>query len=141
MSQSKEQLRNKILSFLKEKDSGALATEGIDLRVSPVKYYIDEKMNIYIHSAGGEKFKNLEKVNKVCMLICTDFINNFDKIKGVQIFGYCEIGENGSSLYEEAERYCPWNHETDMAVIKLIPDRIIYKDGISEDGSKQTYIM
>ena len=137
MSQSKHHLEEKINRFLKEKDTGAFATHGNDIRVSPVKYFVDEKNNIYIHSNGGSKFSNLERKSEACLLISTEFGDDLNRVKGVQIFGHCEIGENGSPLYEEADRYCPWNYDLDSAVIKLTPDQIVYKDGITEDGSKQ----
>lgn len=140
MSQTQEHLREKIGTFLKQKDTAALATHGVQLRVSPVKYFIDDRLNIYIHSEGGAKFDNLEKNNEVSVLVSTEYATDLNKIKGIQVFGHCEIGENGSSLYEEAERYCPWNHDLDTAVIKITPERIIFKDGITEDGSKQTWL-
>ncbi|MFP4698014.1 MAG: pyridoxamine 5'-phosphate oxidase family protein [Eubacteriales bacterium] len=139
MSQSQEHLHEKIHTFLRQKDTGALATTGVEMRVSPVKYYVDERSNIYIHSDGGKKFDNIQKNHNVCLLISTEFSEDLNKIKGIQVFGHCEVGENGSSLYEEAERFCPWNHDNDTTVIKITPDHIVYKDGITEDGSKQVW--
>jgi general stress protein 26 len=140
MSQSQEHLLEKINTFLKQKDTAALATHGNEIRVSPVKYYMDVNHNIFIHSNGGDKFNNIEKNHNVCLLVSTEFEEDLNKIKGVQVFGHCEVGENGSPLFAEAERFCPWElFDNNSTIIKVTPDYMVYKDGINEDGSKQVW--
>lgn len=54
------QLRNAILDFAQGRDTGYLGTSGPGgVHVSPVKYFIDQDLNVYIHSRGGTKFENL----------------------------------------------------------------------------------
>ena len=51
------QLKEAILTFAQGRDTGYLGTVGPDgVRVSPVRYFMDNDLNVYIHSKGGTKF-------------------------------------------------------------------------------------
>ncbi|PRX29790.1 pyridoxamine 5'-phosphate oxidase [Orenia metallireducens] len=135
------ELKETIINFLKKKDTGALATSGIETRVSPVKYFLGEGLDIYIHSNGGSKFKNLEKNKEVCLLVSTEFYGDYETIKGVQIFGQAEIGQEGSNLHHEAEQYCPFEHMGDEGgyIIKINAKKAIYKDAVDGSGEKSIW--
>ncbi|WP_051412202.1 pyridoxamine 5'-phosphate oxidase family protein [Halonatronum saccharophilum] len=137
---SEQDLKMDIIDFLKAKDTGALATSGRDTRVSPVRYFLGEGMDIYIHSDGGSKFDNLEVNNQVCFLASTEFYGDYQTIKGVQIFGNAEIGDLNSTLYKEGEKHCPFEHGEEVdKIIKITPKEIVYKDGVDGDGEKHRW--
>ena len=136
----KEQLRQAILNFAKGRDTGFLGTTGpAGLRVSPVKYFMDDDLNIYIHSKGGSKFHNLSSNGEVCLLVSSPFKDNFHQIKGVQFFGTAQVVESNSGLYSRAEELCPWRHDYDVKLIYLPCDRAIYVDRISREDIKQEW--
>lgn len=136
---SQTQLKQAITDFMAGRDTGYLGTGGKELRVSPVKYFVDQDLNIYIHSKGGGKFDNLRHDEEVCMLVCTPFEDDFQKIKGVQVFGRAAVGDTGSALYEQAEELCPWDHPDDVQVIKIDTEQIVYVDRLSQTHIKQTW--
>ena len=69
---AQQQLFQEILDFAQSKDTGALGTMGpAGLRVSPVKYFVDDELNLYIQSKGGSKFTNLAANDQVCLLVST----------------------------------------------------------------------
>ncbi|KRQ87509.1 Pyridoxamine 5'-phosphate oxidase [Caloramator mitchellensis] len=142
---SREELQNSVKNFLKEHIQGSLATvlDGVP-RSSPVLYFFSDDFNIYIVSAGGEKFKAIEKNNNVCLLVNTEYLD-FRRIKGVQIFGKAQIGEVNSNLYEEGKRVIENNNfklRGDEKIIKIVPDEIIYLDSTKTgDRTKQILKM
>ncbi|QUH21642.1 pyridoxamine 5'-phosphate oxidase family protein [Alkaliphilus sp. B6464] len=139
------ELRDHIISFLKEHKSGSLATylDGRP-RCSPIQYFVGNEMDIYILSAGGDKFKAIEENPDVCLLVNTEYIN-FRKIKGVQVFGKATTSIENRTLFEEALKYSPDPHLIEMnreslKVIKIVPHEVVYLDSL-EDGDRTKQIL
>ena len=139
------ELKEHIMTFLKEHKEGSLATclNGMP-RSSPVQYFIDDNMSIYILSAGGEKFNAIHQNPNVCLLVNTNYIT-YRRIKGVQIFGKATTSIENPGLFEEAKRQNPeaymMDHERNQVkVIKVIPDEIVYLDS-TEDGDRTKQIL
>lgn len=137
------ELKKNIIEFLKEHKSASLATCLNKIpRSSPVQYFMGKNLDIYIISAGGDKFKAIEQNNEVCLLVNTEYIN-YRQIKGVQVFGKAETSLQKSDLFDEAKEFCPDKHimeqEKDkIKVIKIDPDEIVYLDSLqSGDRTKQ----
>jgi hypothetical protein len=140
---SSSQLKAKVINFLKEHIEGSLATCMNNIpRCSPVQYFIGDELDIYIVSAGGDKFNAIAKNPNVCLLVNTDYLD-YRKIRGVQIFGRASTSLANSSVYDEAKRYAPANHiinteKESLKVIKIIPEEIVYLDALHEgDRTKQ----
>jgi uncharacterized protein len=127
------QLKNEISNFLKEHKSGSLATIINDVpRSSPVQYYLGDNMNLYITSAGGEKFKAIDQNNNVCLLVNTNYLD-YTRIKGVQIFGKAQTSPNNPALINEAKKYIYDNSiidKNDLKIIKIEPREIVYLNSI-----------
>ncbi len=137
---SESELQDAIAEFLFTHDSGYLGTVGEDVpRVSPVRYYADEDFNVYIHSRGGSKFDNLAQNDNACLLVCTEFIDDLTKIRGIQVFGQAQVAEAGDPMFEMAEEFCPWQHTDDIHLIRIKPKEIIYVDSISGTKIKQRW--
>lgn len=137
---TEKELRENIISFLKKKDTGALATSGVDTRVSPVKYFLGEELDIYIYSDGGSKFDNLKENNQVCLLVSTEFYGDYKTIKGVQVFGKAQIGDSNSYIYQEAIEYCPFDSLDDQGyIIKINAEQVVYKDSVDGNGEKHIW--
>lgn len=139
------ELRNHIREFLKEHKSASLATCQDSIpRCSPVQYFLGEEMDIYILSAGGEKFKSIEKNPNVCLLVNTEYIN-FRRIKGIQVFGQATICAQDKSVFEEAMKYNPDNEIVQfkgdkLKAIKIVPTEVVYLDSL-EDGNRTKQIL
>lgn len=139
------ELRQRSIAFLKEHKSASLATCMNDIpRSSPVQYFMGEDMNIYILSAGGEKFNAIQQNPNVCMLVHTEYIN-YRQIKGVQVFGRAVTSVEKPTLFEEAKDFCPdvylMDQERDrIKVIKIIPNEIVYLDSL-EHGERTKQIL
>jgi uncharacterized protein len=140
---SPAELKNKITSFLSEHIDGALATCMNNIpRSSPVQYFMGDDMNIYILSAGGDKFNAIEQNPNVCLLVNTEYIA-YRKIKGVQIFGKATTSMQDSSLKDEARKFAPDlylfdKEKNNLNVIKIVPKEIVYLDSLREgDRTKQ----
>ncbi|PAB58778.1 pyridoxamine 5'-phosphate oxidase family protein [Anaeromicrobium sediminis] len=137
------ELKNEILDFLKEHISASLATCLNDIpRSSPVQYFLGNDMDIYILSAGGEKFKAIEKNNNICLLVNSEYIS-YRKIRGVQIFGTATTSIEDISLKDEAHKYCPdhyLHNNEDLKVIKISPREIVYLDSIDK-GNRTKQIL
>lgn len=70
------ELRDSVINFLKEHKSGSLATVMDNFpRSSPVQYFLGEGTDIYILSAGGDKFNAINQNPNVCLLVNTEYIN------------------------------------------------------------------
>lgn len=140
---SPQALREDITRFLMEHKDAALGT-CLDLkpRTSPVQYFLGEELEIYILSAGGEKFEAIKANPNVCLLVNTEFIT-YRRIKGVQIFGRATTSQEDHHLLEEAMRYSPMESsmnidQEQLKAIKIIPEEIVYLDAIeSGDRTKQ----
>ncbi|MEW9121802.1 MAG: pyridoxamine 5'-phosphate oxidase family protein [Thermotaleaceae bacterium] len=137
------ELKAHIEGFLKEHREASLATSLHNIpRSSPVQYTIGEDMNIYIFSAGGEKFQAIEENPNVCLLVNTEFINH-RKIKGVQVFGKAVTSIQHPELFDEGKAYAPDPMEVEhergaLKAIKITPTEIVYLDAIEEgDRTKQ----
>lgn len=140
---TESELKKEIISFLKQNESGSLATYGNDQpRCSPVKYFVGEDTDIYILSAGGDKFMAIEQNPNVCLLVNTEYAD-YRKIKGVQIFGVAKTSLANPRLKDEAYKKCPNSDELhregeSLAVIKIIPEEIVYLDSLKTgDRTKQ----
>lgn len=142
---SAERLKVLIAEFLMEHKDGSLATCMNNIpRSSPVQFFVGDNMNIYILSAGGEKFKAIGENPNVCLLVNTNYIN-LRQIKGVQIFGTATTSLIDPTLYQEAkEQYQDkyiMDHERDnLKVIKIIPEEIVYLDSLG-DGDRTKQIL
>lgn len=142
---SSNELKQKIIEFLRQHKEGSLATCMNNIpRSSPVQYFLGDDLNIYIQSAGGEKFKAIKQNPNVCLLVNTEYIN-YRKIKGVQIFGTATTSLEDESLFEEAIKYCPepWllSSERDkLKIIKIVPTEIVYLDSL-KDGDRTKQIL
>jgi len=140
---SERELREHIKEFLTEHNEGALATVYNNIpRCSPVQYFLGEDLNVYIISAGGDKFKAIEQNPNVCLLVNTDYIN-YRRIKGIQLFGRATTSIRDSKLIDEAMMYSPdpyiLEQERDsIKIIKIIPEEIVYLNSLKEgDRTKQ----
>lgn len=134
------ELKNAIFEFALGRDTGYLGTSGPGgVHVSPVKYFIDSELNVYIHSHGGTKFENLAVNDQACLLVSTPFGDDFHKIKGVQLFGKAKVAEANSQLYEMAEELCPWDHQDDVKLIKLSADAAVFVDRLHGEDIKQKW--
>lgn len=141
---SREELTREIHDILNEHRSGSLATVIDDFpRSSPVLYFTGNDMDLYIVSAGGDKFKAIEKNNNVCLLVNSDYIN-YKKIKGVQVFGKAQTSIENKNIIEEAKKYSPDKHlieeHKDIKIIKIIPDEIVYLNSL-EEGNRTKQIL
>lgn len=144
------ELKKLVNTFLKENDNGALATCGNDKhqpRCSPVMYTtadVDDEVDIFILSAGGTKFGEIEENSQVCLLVNTDY-TDYKRIKGVQVFGTATTSYSNPRLIDEA--YSRSNAkeifqkaDEDLKVIKIIPDEIIYLDSL-ETGDRTKQVL
>lgn len=141
---SSEELKILISEFLKEHKEGSLATCMNNIpRSSPVQYLVGDNMNIYILSAGGEKFNAIAENSNVCLLVNTDYINHRE-IKGVQIFGTATTSLKEPMLYLEAKEQHPtqyvMDNERDLKVIKIVPEEVVYLDSLG-DGDRTKQIL
>lgn len=137
------ELREHVRKFLGERCNGSLGTclNGMP-RSSPVQYYLGQDLEIYILSAGGDKFRAIEQNPNVCLLVNTEYIN-YTRIKGVQVFGRAMTSEYEPGLLHEAFEFCPDCHINDfpkdsIKAIKIIPEEIVYLNSLeSGDRTKQ----
>lgn len=134
------QLKEAIYEFAQGRDTGYLGTVGPGgVHVSPVRFFIDEELNVYIHSRGGTKFENLADNDQVCLLVATPFLDDFHQIKGVQLFGRANVPPPNSQLYEMAEELCPWEHEKDVKLIHIKTKSAVFVDRLSGADIKQKW--
>lgn len=140
---STSELKSHIIEFLKDRSQGSLATCADQVpRSSPVRYFLGNNLNIYILSAGGEKFNFIERNPRVCLLVNTDYVD-FRQIKGVQIFGKAVTSLQEPRLFGEALQQCKMLGERksqlyDLMVIKVIPEEIVYLNSLGDgDRTKQ----
>ncbi|SDY97968.1 Pyridoxamine 5'-phosphate oxidase [Proteiniborus ethanoligenes] len=139
---STTELKQNIKSFLNENNLASLATCGNNIpRCSPVQYFTGNDLDIYVISAGGDKFNNIQDNPNVCLLVNTEYLD-YKKIKGVQIFGQAHTSLKHSDLIDEAKRYAP--HKQLLAIqkdwiniIKIVPEEIVYLDALNGDRTKQ----
>ncbi|MFP4016882.1 MAG: pyridoxamine 5'-phosphate oxidase family protein [Halanaerobiales bacterium] len=137
------ELKEHIIEFLKEHREASLATCLNNIpRSSPVQYFLGEDMNIYIFSAGGEKFRAIAENHNVCLLVNTEYIN-YRRIKGVQIFGKARTSDEDKFLMDEAQIYTPdpylfESKRNDLKIIKIVPEEVVYLNSLVEgDRTKQ----
>ncbi len=140
-----QELKQHIKDFLIEHKQGSLATTINNIpRSSPVQYFTDDNMNLYIVSAGGEKFNAIKDNPNVCLLVNSDYID-YKKIKGVQVFGKASTSLDNEDILEEARRYSPEpyiidNNKTSLNAIKIQPEEIVYLDSL-RDGDRTKQIL
>ncbi len=136
------ELKKEIKSFLNENKTATLATCGNNIpRCSPVHYFTGSEMDLYVISAGGDKFNNIQENPNVCLLVDTGYLD-YRKIKGVQVFGQAQTSLKHSNLIDEALRFSPdWQQlereKDNINVIKIVPDEIVYLDALNGDRTKQ----
>lgn len=139
------QLEEEIIDFLRQHKSGSLATcMGNIPRSSPVLYFLGRQMDIYILSAGGEKFRAIAENPNICLLVNTEYIN-FRRIKGVQVFGRAITSQQDDRILKEAMKYTPNNEalqfkNQNINAIKIFPEEIVYLDSIV-DGDRTKQIL
>jgi len=140
---SSAELSKHVEEFLSEHNEGALATVYNNIpRCSPVQYFLGDHLNVYIVSAGGEKFKAIEQNPNVCLLVNTDYIN-YRRIKGVQLFGTAITSIKDPSIFDEAMMYSPdpyilEKERNSVKIIKIVPKEIVYLNSLKEgDRTKQ----
>lgn len=138
---STEELKLRIVEFLKEHKYGTLATSMNNIpRSSPVQYFVGQNMNIYILSVGGEKFKAISENENVCLLVSNEFISH-RKIKGVQVFGTARTSLMDSKIYEELKLHNVYAEiKNGLKVIKIIPEEIVYLNSV-EDGNRTKQVL
>lgn len=138
---SQKELAEEIYRFARGRDTGALGTRGpAGLRVSPVRYFIDEELNLYIQSEGGSKFTNLEADNTVCLLVSSEFDGDCRKIRGVQFFGQGEVLEQDNAQYAAAIRFSPWPANENSRLIRIHCKHAVYVDRIMHKNLKQEWV-
>lgn len=142
---SPTELKGHIISFLKEHKSASLATiMDNNPRCSPVQYFMGNDMDIYIISAGGDKFKAIEENPNVCLLVNTEYIN-YRKIKGVQVFGDASTSLQNNNLIAEAMEHSPEPYLIEgqgesIKVIKIKPNSIVYLNSLNS-GNRTKQIL
>lgn len=130
------ELKEHIIEFLKEHREASLATCLNNIaRSSPVQYFLGEDMDIYIFSAGGEKFRAIAENHNVCLLVNTEYIN-YRRIKGVQIFGKARTSDEDKFLMDEAQIYTPdpylfESKRSDLKIIKIVPEEVVYLNSLA----------
>ncbi|MFZ5967207.1 MAG: pyridoxamine 5'-phosphate oxidase family protein [Bacillota bacterium] len=138
------ELEREIHDILNEHKTASLATCLNDVpRCSPVQYFTGNNMDIYILSAGGEKFDAIGKNHHVCLLVHSEYID-YRRIKGIQIFGTASTSLENPQLYEEARSFSPDIHfmereKSNLKVIKIMPTEIVYLNAL-EDGNRTKQI-
>lgn len=138
---SREELETAIYQFAQARDTGALGTRGsAGLRVSPVKYFTDDGLNVYIQSKGGSKFENLSDNDEACLLVSTPFRDDYHQIQGVQFFGQAQVLQPISRDYEVATSLCPWPHDSQAKWIKIRCHKVVYVDRIHHEDLKQEWL-
>lgn len=137
------ELKTRIRSFLSEHMDGALATCMNNIpRSSPVQYFLGEDLNVYILSAGGDKFNAIASNPNICLLVNTEYVS-YRRIKGVQIFGKANTSQQDNNLFNEAKGFAPDPYLMDreqnkINIIKIVPEEIVYLDSLREaDRTKQ----
>ncbi|TYQ18112.1 UNVERIFIED_CONTAM: putative pyridoxamine 5'-phosphate oxidase family protein [Acetivibrio alkalicellulosi] len=140
---SSEELKGHVLDFLSEHKEGALATCMNNIpRSSPVQYFLGKETDIFILSAGGEKFEAISQNPNVCLLVHTDYLD-YRRIKGVQIFGRAVTSLQDKNIVSEAKQcmsdaYILDKDSDKLKVIKIIPSEVVYLDSIKVgDRTKQ----
>lgn len=132
------------MDFLQEHMDGSLATVKNGMpRCSPVRYFIGDDMEVYILSAGGEKFNAIKENPNVCLLVNSEYLDH-RRIKGVQVFGKATTSLSEPDLYHEAIGYAPdpflmEREKSQLRVIKVVPEEVVYLDALKDgDRTKQT---
>lgn len=143
--QNENELRNNVLDFLQENIDGTLATVKNNIpRSSPVRYFLGENFEIYVLSAGGEKFDAIRENPNVCLLVNSDYLD-YRRIKGVQIFGTATTSLMDSTIFDEAVGYSHDPHmmmreKHSLKVIKIVPEEIVYLDAL-KDGDRTKHVL
>lgn len=146
----KKELKDLVMSFLKENNNGALATcgnENHQPRCSPVMYctgQVEDELDIYILSAGGSKFGEIEENSQVCLLVSTDY-RDYRRIRGAQVFGTATTSYSNPRLVDEAYRHSDAKEvfqsaKEDLKIIKIIPDEIVYLDSLDTGDRTKHYL-
>lgn len=113
---SDDELRKRIVEFIKENKTCALATASNDMvRCTPIEYnYVDN--SFYLFSEGGLKFKGLKENKNVGLSIYASY-EGFGKLKGLQVIGKAEMIE---PFTEEYNKVCEFR-KIPLDVMKKLP--------------------
>ncbi|RMF97121.1 MAG: pyridoxamine 5'-phosphate oxidase family protein [Candidatus Schekmanbacteria bacterium] len=137
---SKEELEDEITDFLNKMHCCSLATCGKDgvPRISVVDY-VNDGLNIYIFTEGGQKLKNIKENNKVAVGIGVSTLS-MKAVRGVNIRGTADVFTDDMPEYEEAKKLfkpvfdnflkdtgTPLNVPKGLSkIIRIIPYEIVY---------------
>ncbi len=101
---SEDELRNAVLTFLKESTICTLATCSNNVpRSTPVRYR-SKGFTLYVLAEGGMKIKNMLENPLVSVSIYGNY-SGFQSVKGLQMWGKAEIvNPDGGEAYREANK-------------------------------------
>ncbi|MDD6808094.1 MAG: pyridoxamine 5'-phosphate oxidase family protein [Oscillospiraceae bacterium] len=84
----KDECLKRIESLVEGHNTLALATMGVNIRVTPVEYFYHSG-NFYIFTEGGEKFRNLEKCKDISFCIYDKYTGG--KTESLQADAVCNV--------------------------------------------------
>jgi len=136
----RDALQARIDSFIRDHNTGALATASEEfVRCTPIEYNFVNGY-IYLFSEGGMKFKALKDNKKIGFYIFEPF-EGFNKVKGLQITGRAEMIEPFCDEYLQVMEYKHIPLEAMkklpnfLNLIKILPDSYDLLDSdLTKDG-------
>jgi general stress protein 26 len=147
---SSEHLQKLIIRLLETCPLCVVATCSDNIpRASTVEFF-PMGTTLYILTEGGIKIENIKRNPHVSIAIHADF-TGWSDVKGVQITGTAEIGEKGSSIFNEG--VSAYNRRRGlqstagslpdfMNVIKVTPAKLEYLDAtLGEKDYKVRYTL
>jgi nitroimidazol reductase NimA-like FMN-containing flavoprotein (pyridoxamine 5'-phosphate oxidase superfamily) len=116
---TEEELKERILKFLREQKICTLATCAHNIpRSTPVRYRSDG-LTLYILTEGGGKVQNLRENKAVSVSIVGEY-SGFKSVTCLQLWGTAEIIEpQGGQKYEEARGKMDLEEREDLKHIKV----------------------
>jgi nitroimidazol reductase NimA-like FMN-containing flavoprotein (pyridoxamine 5'-phosphate oxidase superfamily) len=131
---SKEELRERIITFLQQEVICTLATCSADMPRATVVRYRSYDLTVYILSEGGGKIKNIRANSNVSLSICGPY-SGFQSVKGLQAWGRASIidPQKDRESYRQALHSMNLAARDDLKSIELqrIPDMYIIKIDIT----------
>ncbi|BBF43471.1 hypothetical protein lbkm_2159 [Lachnospiraceae bacterium KM106-2] len=123
-----EELKQEIYHFLKEHNTGALAT-GINyqVRCTPIEYLFFNNC-FYLISEGGMKFSGLLRNDQVSFSVFESY-SSMNELMGMQVSGKASVIERDGKEFLEVFEKRGYLAETvehlpiDMHIIKIVPNR------------------
>jgi nitroimidazol reductase NimA-like FMN-containing flavoprotein (pyridoxamine 5'-phosphate oxidase superfamily) len=137
--QTQDELKRRILRFLKRNVIGSLATCSDNIpRSTPVRFRYDDGFHIYVLTEGGGKLRNVRKNPHVSFSVYGTY-TGFKSCRGLQIWGRADIiapdeGEKYETAYqamaleerEDLKKIQTSEMPARMPIIKIFPERIRY---------------